>query len=66
MKVCELPPEDQAKAVTNQILQGNKVNFDVDFENNAENGNFAWEESQEGFMYWYHTSEAARYHQMLL
>lgn len=48
----EKHPEIYYLALRNQILQGNKPNDGIDLQKDANNGNFEWKKTREGFVAW--------------
>lgn len=52
MKIKDLPEEIRIRALKNQVAQGNKENPELELNDEPHDGNFDWESTPEGWLYW--------------
>lgn len=52
MKIRELPEDIQKLAIANQIAQGNPENLEMDLNEMADEFNFDWDTTPEGYDFW--------------
>ena len=61
MQIKELPKQIQKKVFEKQIEQGNIPNEEVNISESKGDGNFDWDETDEGYSFWFEVFQGRYY-----